>query len=1255
MLRRTHRLGGLDSIVRPEVAGALWPRRFGPDRRAWKVRARDLLVFDIELVNLKVAPSEVENVAATLEKDGSGVAFLILFFPPQSLVEEAYYTTESDSAAPKDKDPDPGAPYNKDAEKNPNEPPELPPIPAILSGWSRLAFIVPDGKLPIDWTIPAILDVVGDLELSVAPNALPPRSRRIHPWLDALLHPNTMEVQAAAIAMAAGAGTGPSAGATSVEPVRMGSTRLMARDRRTIRTIGYTLGLTDDSGSATTGFVDELVQPELILPVELSRPIPREPAPQHTALELPWRIILSPNRHGAWFHSSEVVESDVTGHTELWHTRLGARRGDGTLVDGPDPLRTVRAIWSTDLDDPPVTPDWGKEVPTPDQGSGNPFRASLDGFDRHNVVHLSSNFRLREEASSFGYKPEPVDIDNLMLSSLGGWLDSRGAWEEATMPKGLGVEEWRHRATLGRDHYVRVVYAGRLYPTQHRASVIKITERRFERSLPGNPAYLRQMFYIVPRELIRTYRNSNLKGPDGEQWDLEFPYTAARITTRVTPLLDDPAVTMVAGTDTGCFWPTVKEQPFCFNFVMTDIDGREVDKAMPVIFIGRQHLGDDLEPNSVFMKAVKEYQEKTWPGKSELLAEVPLGGQSVAFARERKPDDTTYAVRSFTFDAGIPDAVTFNGMPPSQPRFVPIMRQAKLDIPALQRIGKTTQEASVVYPKEYLLHEFGGDNAGEVFLAADPKVEQLRVGFSGQADRSGGFVAPDMSLSGLSRVTGPVSGAIESAIAGDFEPSQWFGPLVGDAKLFGVLELRDILGDAGFDEIDKLPRFVGETLDDVGRLIVRLEELHRLLSANPVPQAAGVIATLNALINPTTGAIPGLLKAKPPDTALVVAQLDPLPGQLDALDSALAGATDVGTGVREVIARNITTLIATINQYDSKALGDLLTRFAEGDILPEAFAARFEWRPLLAGTSVFKPKDLRGLLVSVEAVGDDFLVTAALDEFDIDIAALLLKFNRILFRSQNGQKPEIDVDFQAFEFKGPLAFVETLRDLIPLDGFADPPEVTVTPEGITAGFSQGLPNIAVGVFSLENLSLAAGFSVPFLGPPMSTWFRFCERENPARLTVSMFGGGFFFGIVADAKGLQVAEGAIEFGAAISVNFGVASGSVSAMAGLYFKIENGTVTLAGYFRMRGEVEALGIVSVCIELYLEMLYEEKSNKCVGTATISVEVEVALFSTTVSITATKKFAGSGADPTLADVLEIKPDMTSDDWNAYCAAFAA
>jgi hypothetical protein len=200
----------------------------------------------------------------------------------------------------------------------------------------------------------------------------------------------------------------------------------------------------------------------------------------------------------------------------------------------------------------------------------------------------------------------------------------------------------------------------------------------------------------------------------------------------------------------------------------------------------------------------------------------------------------------------------------------------------------------------------------------------------------------------------------------------------------------------------------------------------------------------------------------------------------------------------------------------------------------------------------------------------------------------------------------------------------------------------------------GLPNLSFGVFSLENLSLSAGFDVPFIGPPMSTWFQFCTRENPSRLTVSLFGGGFFFGVKVNADGLQIFEGAIEFGAACSVDFGVASGSVSAMAGLYFKIESSDVTLAGYFRLRGEVEALGIVSVCIELYLEMRYESPSGKCVGTATISIEIDVTLFSVTVEISCTKKFAGAGADPTLLELLDVQPDATSADWNAYCAAFA-
>ena len=152
-------------------------------------------------------------------------------------------------------------------------------------------------------------------------------------------------------------------------------------------------------------------------------------------------------------------------------------------------------------------------------------------------------------------------------------------------PLGLDIEEWRHRATLGRDHYVRVVYAGRLFPLGHRASLVKVTERRFEPSKSGQPAYLRQMMFLVVREPFRTYRTSGFTyngtktARVGERWDLEFPFSAVRILNRVSPLLDKPEDTeIVSGHNRRAFWPFVKGRPVCFRIIATDVTGTD-DRA----------------------------------------------------------------------------------------------------------------------------------------------------------------------------------------------------------------------------------------------------------------------------------------------------------------------------------------------------------------------------------------------------------------------------------------------------------------------------------------------------------------------------------------------------------------------------------------------------------------------------------------------------------------------------------------------------
>ena len=165
-----------------------------------------------------------------------------------------------------------------------------------------------------------------------------------------------------------------------------------------------------------------------------------------------------------------------------------------------------------------------------------------------------------------------------------------------------------------------------------------------------------------------------------------------------------------------------------------------------------------------------------------------------------------------------------------------------------------------------------------------------------------------------------------------------------------------------------------------------------------------------------------------------------------------------------------------------------------------------------------------------------------------------LAFSRIGFRVASGGKPEVDVVFDGIEFLGPLSFIDTLRRMIPFDGFADPPFVDVSPEGVTAGFDLALPNVSVGVFSLENIALGADARVPFLGDAVTVGFYFCTKDSPFRLTVMCIGGGGWVGLRASPKGLVLLEMGLEACACLSVDLGVASGSVSISVGVYLRLE-----------------------------------------------------------------------------------------------------
>ena len=134
------------------------------------------------------------------------------------------------------------------------------------------------------------------------------------------------------------------------------------------------------------------------------------------------------------------------------------------------------------------------------------------------------------------------------------------------------------------------------------------------------------------------------------------------------------------------------------------------------------------------------------------------------------------------------------------------------------------------------------------------------------------------------------------------------------------------------------------------------------------------------------------------------------------------------------------------------------------------------------------------------------------------------------------------------------------------------------------------------------------------------------------------------------------EAALEFGAAIVINLGVASGTVEVKAGVYFHWlevvpEHGSVELAGYVRVYGELTVLALISVSLTFLLQLGFLKEGGHTIvyGEATLTVEIEILMFSAEVSVSCRREFSGGDADPRFIDLVPT-PQL----WAEYCDAFA-
>ena len=312
-----------------------------------------------------------------------------------------------------------------------------------------------------------------------------------------------------------------------------------------------------------------------------------------------------------------------------------------------------------------------------------------------------------------------------------------------------------------------------------------------------------------------------------------------------------------------------------------------------------------------------------------------------------------------------------------------------------------------------------------------------------------------------------------------------------------------------------------------------------------------------------------------------------------------------------------------------------------------------QWRPAdqavgrcRALPNIFKPKpDSLHIDVEVRASASAppaVDIVAEIVDFDLnligdgDAGLMKLMFRRIGFHAGSAGKPEVDVVFGGIGFLGPLSFVDRLRELIPFDGFSDPPYVDVAPDGRDRRLRpHAAQRVGRRVQPGEHLAgrRRAG-AVPRRRDDRRVPLLLQGRAVPAHRHVHRRRR------LARAAGRRPrAWSCWSWGSRrarrLSVDLGVASGSVSIAVGVYLRLEADKGLLTAYFRIRGEVDVLGLISASITLELSLTYHFETGKLIGRASLVVEIEVLFFSASVEISVERQLAGSKGDPTMYQVM--------------------
>jgi hypothetical protein len=1166
------------------------------------------LALRFEFINLTLRRGQVvEQPPHLVRIDTDAEAFLLVHFPPQHLAEETLLQTTATDDAPSP----PSVPATSSL-----PPPTLvadrpPVVQSILANPSQLAFRIPDDMTAIPFTLAALLD-----------------------WRRFDLIAQT------------GAASGP---VTRIE-------------------IPYRMILTPshfgDSGT---------------------------PESENT---ITWTNTTAPATTQDW--------------TELWHTRIATKlagkydqRG-APLVDesGPWPILPVEAREAPNEED--TCELWFTTTPLPKDRTG--FVTQTEDPDIPHKI-LAEKFMLTSLGSWLDLDAHWDLSDEQPFVPIAQWrhIATMGRDQYVKVVRRGFLFPFGHRAVWITE--VRREFREGPAPGPAAGTPVPMDPEVPPAAEDTSVAYLIRREFLVVVEQEKDYSAR----PDDFPQDTKgrnMPMQRVRLLTTATPPLDNRP-------DATDYWPQVGGKTFAFEITGQDMAGQWSTFSMPLRFLpidfdpGEQGCGTLGEPPADHLSATgalralparqnEELQKmaaanalaETWVSEYQDMALAPfapgvgslrqaaLNGQKLAIVPPIPSADSSVKAARVAFSAVVPANIA--ALPLGAPNFLPILDQADVNLPAVDQLaGALALPTTIGISQAYLQNGFDETkNKGQVFAEVIGGVTNLDF----PQDRAGRVLATaaTQQILGLSQTLGTITGEVAKvgqqidevqdqiaaakkqlgAIAdGDFDPKT----LLGAAKALGMT-LTDLLEGAG-DVIGIDPQDIKNVKGDVDRLtslVSGAENLQQRITQE--------LETRRGKLDQAIAEGDATLQAE-------------IQGQITALEGAAGKAQDQFNTAQKAVEDYLsdastlikvplltTRLVFDLPAVEIPDLPDDVNIPAVPDLpqVPKAIETAYIWKPKLATekdfiSGIFKYKGSAETQLRVttklrqELTGGppQFRVDGEMRSFALEFFAgtVTVIFSKVTFKSEQGSKIDFDPEVSDIQFGNDLQFVTELLDILPAGLFGDGFSIDVSLDGASATLAIAIPSFGFGVFSLENLALSARLLLPFADKPVSLRFAFSERHNPFLVGVLVFAGTGFFSLQIDTTGDLVVEAALEFGAQIAFDVGVAAGRIYIFGGIYFKMEQDpdSVTLSGYVRAGGEVSVLGIASASIEFLIALTYVSSTGKAEGSASVKACISLLFFSKCVSFTVRKQFAGSSEDPSFTDMMDPA------EWSEYCGAFAA